>query len=235
MAIFKNNPPIITNGLVLYVDAKNPISYITSSTSVFNLVGSTTGIFGGNVGNTTGGAPGFNTEGYWTFNSSSQQNISWGDNFDLTTTNISGFVWGWVNSAIQQLPWIDKLSSNGNYRLHTSATGQLIFGIRNTANVYEQMTSATGIVQFQRWNYIGFTFDNATRTGKTYVNGTLVQTNVFTIDRGNTSEVLRTGYQTNNNFALNGRIATLSIYEKELTLPEIQQNYNATKTRFGLT
>ena len=160
---FYRGPNIITDGLVLSVDAKNPSSYITASTSVFNLAGSTTGIFGGNVGNTTGEAPGFNTEGYWTFNSSSQQNISWGDNFDLTTTNISGFVWGWVNSAIASLPWIDKLASNGNYRLLTSNTGQLIFGIRNTANAYEQMTSNTGIVQFQQWNYIGFTFNNTTR------------------------------------------------------------------------
>lgn len=231
---FYRGPNIVTDGLVLSVDAKNPSSYVTASTSVFNLAGSTTGIFGGNVGNATGGAPGFNTEGYWTFDSSSQQNISWGDNFDLTTTNISGFVWGWVNSAIAPLPWMDKLASNGNYRLLTSNTGQLIFGIRNTANAFEAMTSATEVVEFQRWNYIGFTFNNTTRTGKTYINGALVQTNIFTIDRGNTSVVLRAGYQTNNGFALNGRIATLSIYEKELTLEEIQQNYNATKTRFGL-
>jgi hypothetical protein len=234
MAIYKNTPPIVTNGLVLYVDAKNLQSYITGSTSVFNLVGTSAGIFGGNVGNNTGQSPGFNIDGYWTFNSSSQQNISWGDNFDLTTTNISGFVWGWVESAIAQLPWIDKLASNGNYRLHTSVTGQIIFGIRNTANVYEQITSNAGVVQFQRWNYIGFTFNNETRTGKTYINGNLVQTNIFTIDRGNTSEVLRTGYQTNNGFALNGRVATLSIYEKELTAQEVLQNYNATKSRFNL-
>ena len=206
MAIFKNNPPIVTNGLVLYVDATNRQSYVSGSTSVFNLVGSTTGIFGGNVGNTTGGAPGFNTEGYWTFNSSSQQNISWGDNFNLTSTNISGFIWGWVNSASGDLPWIDKLSGQGNYRLHTSATGQLIFGIRNTSNTYEQMISSTGVVQFQRWNYIGFTYDNTTRTGKTYINGSLVQTKVFTIDRGNTSEVLRVGYQNNNGFVLQNNL-----------------------------
>jgi len=231
---FYRGPKIVTNGLVLHVDAKNPISYTTGSTSVYNLVGSTTGIFGGNTGNNVGQSPGFNTDGYWTFNSSSQQNISWGDTFDLTTTNISGFVWGWVESSIAQLPWIDKLASNGNYRLHTTSTGQIIFGIRNTASTYEQMTSGVGIVVFQRWNYIGFTFDNVTRTGKTYINGNLVQTNTFTIDRGNTGEVLRAGYQTNNAFALNGRVATLSLYEKELTINEIQQNYNAVKTRFGL-
>jgi len=225
---------IVTEDLVFHVDANNIVSYVSGLTTVFNLAGSATGIFGGNTGNAVGGAPSFNSGGYWTFDSSSQQNISFGDNFDLTTTNISGFVWGWVESATAQLPWIDKLSSGGNYRLHTSATGQIIFGIRDGANVYQQMISNTGVVEFQKWNCIGFTFNNNTRTGKTYINGNLVQTSVFTIDRGNTSEVLRIGYQTNNGFGLNGRIATVSLYQKELTLNEIQQNYNATKSRFGL-
>ena len=57
--------------------------------------------------------------------------VSWGDNFDLITTSISGFVWGWANSLNEYIPWIDKLSGNGNYRLHSGANGRINFGIRN--------------------------------------------------------------------------------------------------------
>jgi hypothetical protein len=219
---FQSN--IVTDGLVLMVDANNLVSYPKSGTTAYPLTSSINGtLINGTSFNSSYG-------GYWAFDGVDDY-ISWGDNFDLTSTSISGFVWGWANSLNNYLPWIDKLSGNGNYRFHADSTGGLIFGIRNTANAYEQMQ--TGIlISPNTWYHLGFTFNNSTREGKIYVNGQVQLSYTFTIDRGDTTTNLQTGYQANNGGTLNGRIASLSLYNKTLTSDEVQQNYQATKDKF---
>ena len=43
MAIFKNSPPIVTDGLVLYLDAANTKSYPTTGTTWNDLLGAISG------------------------------------------------------------------------------------------------------------------------------------------------------------------------------------------------
>jgi hypothetical protein len=218
--------PIVTDGLVLSVDASNIVSYESGSTTAYPLTSSVNGT----LINGTSFNPNFG--GYWVFDGIDDY-ITWGDNFDLTTTNISGFVWGWANSLNSFLPWIDKLGGNGNYRFHADGVGRLIFGIRNTANTYEQMIT-TNLITTNTWYYLGFTFNNSTKEGKIYLNGQLQLSNTFTIDRGDTFTPLQTGYQANNLGTLNGRVATLSLYNKQLSDQEVSQNFNAQRSRFGI-
>jgi hypothetical protein len=217
---------IVTDGLVFAVDAGNLVSYESGSATTYPLTSSVNGT----LINGTSFNPNFG--GYWIFDGIDDY-ITWGDNFDLTTTNISGFVWGWANSLNSFLPWIDKLSSNGNYRFHANGVGSLIFGIRNTANTYEQMIT-TNLITTNTWYYLGFTFNNSTKEGKIYLNGQLQLSNTFTINRGDTTTPLQTGYQFNNSGALNGRVATLSLYNKQLSDQEVSQNFNAQRSRFGI-
>jgi len=220
--------PIVTNGLALAVDAGNLVSYESGSTIAYPLTSSINGTL------TNGASFNSNNGGYWVFDGIDDY-ITWGDNFNLTTTSISGFVWGWANSLNDFLPWIDKLSGNGNYRFHADSQGRLIFGIRNTADTYQQIQTDSNVISINTWYYLGFTFNNSTREGKIYVNGNSITTfGVFTIDRGNTVVSLNTGYQGNNGGTLNGRIATLSLYDRVLSAQEVTQNYNAQKGRFGL-
>jgi hypothetical protein len=51
----------------------------------------------------------------------------------------------------------------------------------------------------------------------------------------NTNGNFRVGTWSNNTWWLNGNIANTKIYNRALTASEIQQNYNALKSRFGLT
>ena len=218
--------PIVTDGLVLAVDANNIVSYPKSGTTAYPLTSSVNGT----LINGTSFNPNFG--GYWAFDGVDDY-ISWGNNFNLTSTSISGFVWGWANSLNDYLPWIDKLSSNGNYRFHADSVGRLIFGIRNTANAYEQMQTGV-LISPNTWYHLGFTFNNSTKEGKIYLNGQLQLSNTFTIDRGDTTTDLQTGYQANNGGTLNGRIATLSLYNRELSASEVAQNFNAQRSRFGI-
>jgi hypothetical protein len=219
---FQSN--IVQDGLVFMVDANNLVSYPKSGTTAYPLTSSINGtLINGTSFNSSYG-------GYWAFDGVDDY-ISWGNNFNLTSTSISGFVWGWANSLNDYLPWIDKLSSNGNYRFHADSVGRLIFGIRNTANAYEQMLTGV-LISPNIWYHLGFTFNNSTREGKIYVNGQLQLSYTFTIDRGDTTADLQTGYQANNGGTLNGRIANLSLYNKTLSSDEVQQNYQATKDKF---
>ena len=218
--------PIVTDSLVLAVDAGNLVSYESGSATVYPLAGSINGTLINGTSFSSGNG------GYWSFDGANDY-ISWGDNFDLTATSISGTVWGWANSLNSYLPWIDKLGSNGNYRFHADSAGRLILGIRNTANDYHELQTAS-LISTNQWYYLAFTFDNSTREGKIYLNGELVGTKIYTIDRNDTSTPLQTGYQANNGGTLNGRIATLSLYNKALTQQEIQRNFNAQRARFGV-
>ena len=88
------------------------------------------------------------------------------------------------------------------------------------------------MLSIDTWYNIGFTFNNSTREGKIYLNGNLIHSNTFTIDRGDTTTPLQTGYQSNNGGTLNGAVATLSLYNKALTAEEVAQNYNASKQKY---
>jgi hypothetical protein len=220
-------PNIVESELVLYVDAASIKSYQSGSATWSDLARS------GVAGTLVNGPTYNNVNGGFLAFDGVNEYVSWGDTFDLTATSISGFVWGWANSLNEYIPWIDKLAGNGNYRLHSGADGRINFGIRNTANTYQEMNYAAGLLT-NTWYNIGFTFNNSTRLGRIYVNGNLSSSNTFTIDRGDTSVDLQTGYQGNNGGTLNGRIATLSLYNKELSAQEVLQNYNAIKSRFGL-
>jgi hypothetical protein len=216
--------PIVTDGLVLAVDAGNLVSYESGSTTTYPLTGSVNGTLMNGVKYNS------NNGGYWEFDGVDDY-ITWGDNFDLVSSNISGFVWGKVNTLDNYTPWIDKLSGGGNYRFHSDVGGRLVLGIRDSNNAYQQ-TITTSVLSIDTWYNIGFTFNNSTREGKIYLNGRLIHSNTFTIDRGNTTTPLQTGYQSNNGGTLNGAVATLSLYNKALTSAEISQNYNAQSSRF---
>jgi len=216
--------PIVTDGLVLAVDAGNLVSYESGSTTAYSLTGSLSGsLINGVKYNSNNG-------GHWEFDGVDDY-ITWGDNFDLVSSNISGFVWGKVNTLDNYTPWIDKLSGGGNYRFHSDTAGRLTLGIRASDNTYQQ-TSTTSVLSVDTWYNIGFTFNNSTREGKIYLNGRLIHSNTFTIDRGDTTTPLQTGYQTNNGGTLNGAVATLSLYNKALTAAEVAQNYSATKQKY---
>ena len=66
-----------------------------------------------------------------------------------------------------------------------------------------------------------------------YLNGVLVATQAHTGTIGNTGIARISGYD-NGNEIWDGNIASFSIYNRALTAQEISQNYQQTKTRFGL-
>ena len=237
-------PNIITDGLVLYLDAANTKSYPGSGTTW-------TDIAAGNNGTLTNGP---------TFNSANGGSIVFDGTNDyyLTTTNIlpTGLnpytldTWfyqpgpltfsGSFGSKIGVL-----FSGNTNNTPEVFLTDNLTgSGAPSTIGIgtYGAPTTPSGGVGFnssfptQSWHNITITRDPSYNVN-IYKNGVLLGSGSIT-----NSYVSARLYQggapaggSSWSAYVNIRHASTKIYNRALSATEILQNYNATKTRFGLT
>jgi hypothetical protein len=215
------SPKIVTNGLVLALDAGNIKSYRSGSTSWFDLSGSTT------TGSLVNGP---------TFNSGNGGSIV----FDGTNDRVL------ISSAID---------TNSSFtlefwamRTNDSSAGTLISG--NAANSYfviRMLSNAVSLVKSFVAELGNFGASSATvintinqvvitRFGTTYTcytNGIFRGT--LTINQTYSTALPALGiYDAGNNEPLAGRIYKFSHYNRALSSVEVLQNYNASKTRFGL-
>jgi hypothetical protein len=100
--------------------------------------------------------------------------------------------------------------------------------ITNNGNQYAISTTNPSTSLFS--NFCG-TYDGANI--KLYLNGALIATKAQTGTIVNTGIGRISGYDSNTE-VWNGNIATFSIYNRALSAAEISQNYEATRTKFGL-
>jgi hypothetical protein len=233
---FHYSPKIVTDGLVLYLDAANTKSHVPSSTP-WNDISR-----GGNNGTLTNGP---------TFNSANGGSIVFDGTNDyaaipytptLDPTVIS------FNSWVYSLNWVAK---TGNQKIFSKtqaggyAFGTSIFTANNIefivyvggayrSTIYPLSSLALGWVNFQG------TFDG--RYMNLYVNGRLVNSydygSISTITYNNVTQFIiaaepGSGTIIEGNY-FGGNIALTSIYNRALSPNEVLQNYNATKSRFGL-
>ena len=215
---FHYSPKIVTDGLVFYLDAANSRSYPGSGTSWIDL--------GKNKTN------GLLTNGP-TFDSSNGGSILFDgldDYVDWSTNPLSSL------SIITYDCWF-KASGTGhsfftisssNFRVYYQNVGAPAIGwyfAFSGQNIYFNYSYNTN------WTNIVYSYDGSTHL--CYINGVSYS---FIPGSGTSSQSnLRiSGRSTASTLNLNGNIASTKIYNRAFTSSEILQNYNATKTRFGL-
>jgi hypothetical protein len=96
--------------------------------------------------------------------------------------------------------------------------------------LWSTVVSNTTLVVNQ-WFFGAVTF-NTTTGWALYLNGLLESTNVSTTTFTGTGDVLVAAYGNSN--AFQGQINGVFVYDRVLTAAEIQQNFNATRGRYGL-
>jgi hypothetical protein len=234
---FNYSPKIVTDGLVMYLDAANSKSYPGSGTTWSDLSR------GGNNGTLVNG-PTFSSGngGNLTFNGTNQyvstpiQNLSRPCTFStwVNFNNLTGFqtIFGQDTSTA---------ISRGRFYFQKAGgtTEGLILNVVNFSIVLSNNTivvvNAINPVVINQWyNYSAVL---TTTTLSLYENGILQNTvsdsNTFLTP--NTTIVLNAGYFSNAIADyVNGKSSSFLIYNRSLTTTEVLQNYNATKTRFGL-
>jgi hypothetical protein len=247
MAVLTRNN-IVTNGLVFYVDASNPLSYISGSSSWIDLTnptvsGSLTGVgydidkkcilFASSSNSTC------------IFNNSNTMNFNTGSFSIEVTVRLTATASGLVNAL-----WQKRVNSGGigdspgyQYRILNSTTtnAATIISVDNgTGNANNSTRASVGSIVFPYYTFIHsvITFNVSTLKLAEYRNGIQINT-----EAQNSGVMTGSFYNNNLNFrlgkndgnSLDAEYYTLRAYNRVLSQSEITQNFNATKTRFGLS
>ena len=233
-----HSPSISTNGLVLCLDAANSKSYPGSGTTWTDLSGR------GNNGTLVNGV-GYNSGnlGSLVFDGVNDYvNFTDKPEFTFTDAKFSLEVFfRYVNKTDTDNSIIGKRDYGFTqreynfYMYEPSSTPTLRFIISSnlTAN-WTTVESST--IQKNTWYHAVATSDAG--VGRIYLNGVLNATNnSMNSSTTNGTSPLTIGNAFNSGSALqyfNGSIPLVRIYNRALTAQEIQQNFNATKSRYGL-
>ena len=219
MAYAFGAPSIVQDGLVFYVDAANKDSYSGSGTTVNDLINNNI------TGNMSGATYATSNAGVFNFDGSS-------DEIDFSTLNITGnftiSLWADTNSTSYQSAI--QLSNST-----TTGTNDSTIFVRNTYEAnrwgfYDGSTVLLGaVLDLNRWYNLVMTKNSTTYT--IFLNAE--QENQNTKNNINIEDFLL-GRRSYSNFYYNGNIATTQVYNRELSVSEIKQNYNALKGRFSL-
>jgi hypothetical protein len=219
---------IVTNGLVLYLDASNTKSYVSGSTTWNDVSRS------GNNGTLTNG-PTFNSGngGSIVFDGSNQY-IKPPNSTTLQLTNFT--LSSWVRINVQNINQyiIDTSTNVGSgfgysYRIKTD--NKIRFWAYDANNALDSTTTISPNI----WYNILVTYNNTSKIQSIYINGVFnvsnTHTNTFVVS---TVTNLQIGGSLVLGGYINGNIAQTSIYNRNLSASEVLQNFNATRTRFGL-
>jgi hypothetical protein len=224
---FGNGPKIVNDGLVLNLDAADRNSYVSGSTTWFDVSGNA------NNGTLTNGP---------TYSSASGGSIVFDGTNDYVTLSsaqlapgVGAFTWNF---------WI-KLNDVSNLSVIFSGTGSnssygIIFansigyGLGYYATGYRIVDSPTLGSSWWNITFIGNGGADGSRNLKLYKN-TIQAGSTFTDNYNFTSTTPIIGAN-HSSFSelMRGNISTVTYYNRDLSQAEITQNYNALKSRFNL-
>jgi hypothetical protein len=236
---FNYSPKIVTDGLVLALDAANPKSYVSGSTTWGDLSR------GGNNGTLVNGP---------TFDSGNGGSIVFdgvNDYVDVADTpfrfsntfSISfWFYWNGVNQFANILGKRNEVSPFNQY-VFSFNESPYTGGSSNKLTFFARRDGgAVGTDILLQYPLPSSGFYNATvimspSNQSLYVNNILrssSSTDISTFTYNIINKNLWIGSSFGSNIYFTGNIPQVSIYNRALSAQEILQNYNATKTRFGL-
>ena len=202
-----HSPKIVTDGLVLYLDAANPKSYPGSGTTWYDLSGN-----GNNFTNDLG----------FTHTTNNNGTFSLGDNIGtkrestITTSPVATIVY-WIRTSDTQALFLSgDTGSTGSYYIgayrsgnkeYHSNCGSPVFykDLIDTANIYDNIVDGNWhMLEFKNLDF---------------------SVNIWPYFKFNN--------YTSFNFS-SGELASIFIYNKNLTAEESRQNFNALRGRFGI-
>ena len=216
---------LVTSGLQLYLDANNAASYPGTGTIWYDLSGQNNNVTMQNSSNISYTATG---GGYFTlvsngyFNKASSTLPTGNSAYTLSAWIQMGGSWGnggiiGIGSAWGSTNQVNALRNNGNNNLYNYWW----------ANDLSGSSSLSPVTQ---WFNVAAKFDGTTRS--LWVNGAQIASDTPT-GHNVTTSALGIGV-TNNSEYLNGKIGQALVYNRALTTAEIQRNYTAIRSRYGV-
>jgi hypothetical protein len=209
------NPSIVSDGLVMYLDAANSRSYPGSGITVNSLTGGYNGTLVNGVG----------------FSSSNNGSFF----FDGTNDYIIFSNSDVMGSVYTQNIWFKKSNSGLHLLADTGYAGAIVY----SSKVEFYYTSSSPFLLsinynflINRWYMISLVRGSTIKS--VYLDGSLIGS-VSSSDSYDTSGTnLYVGSNGGNSEFLNGNLGQVQIYNRALTQQEILQNFNATRFRYGI-
>jgi hypothetical protein len=220
---------IVTNGLVLNIDPSKSNSYSGFGNTIYDLSGF------GSTGTLTNGPTFSGINGGSIFFDGTNDSINISRSNALTSaTSLTVQFWVYLlqgaNTCVRNsdIAWLFEFGTNAN-NAPASTYPQFFLNTSNgQAFIYGNSAIGTSV-----WKNCTGTYTAGSI--KMYIDGALFATSTASSGNGNiiySNGYLNLGYIDGETF--NGNIAQVQIYNRALTQQEVLQNYNATKSRFGL-
>lgn len=223
-------PPIVTNGLVLHLDAGDTASYPGTGTTWFDLSGNGrngTLVNGVGYNSANGGSLVFDGVNDYVSGSITPLTGNYtieiifkliifnpGDNdlIALTSSNTHGFL-GEIQSSDGKIRFLHRFpyGVSGGDSFYSSGSISL-----------NQIYSISWVRDSNQKIYINGIFDSQITSTNSAFDSTLTQLTIGQITPNNSGRII------------NGNVYSTKIYNRALTPTEIQQNFNALRGRFGL-
>ena len=226
-------PNLIKNGLVLELDAGNIKSYQSGSTTWFDKSGN-------NLNGTLTNGPTYNSAngGSIVFDGTNDY-VSCGNSSSLQINQ--GTISSWIKTSSPGSDFRGIITKQNNYGLFLENSVLVTYDWGNVN------TRSTGInIADGTWKNVAMTFTTNTGTPSNnaviYLNGSAVLTttikildNLIELQLASGGRAPATPVGTPGIQFLNGNISSALVYNRALTAQEVLQNFNAQKSRFGLT
>jgi hypothetical protein len=230
-------PNIVTDGLVLYLDAANTKSYVSGSTTWVDIAAGNNGtlVNGPTYNNANGGSIVFD---------GADDVVNCGDNPSINLLNdVSVNIWFKINSLTGFQGIIAKRNTTTGYTNYginfsnESNAFQLYFNTIGGSNFRILQVTISNNFAVNIWYNVCGVFEKSGSNTVSYLykNGMLLSSNSLVGNLATVSTPLTIGSTSvTAQEPFNGNIASTQIYNRALSATEVLQNYNATKTRFGL-
>ena len=228
MVFNSDYPAVVTNGLVLNLDAGFTPSYPTTGTTWYDLSGN------GNNG-TLVNSPTFSSSnnGVIVFDGVDDRIFILNNNSFNVADNITLEMWVKLQvSQSNNLGFLIKYTGNDGYLFYVTNNSDKAFAFdyRNRDGTYYRTIGTTNI-QDGVWKCL--TVQKSGLYSRVYINSTLEGTTVASTV-GDMSSNVDLNLGTDFSTYMNGQMGSFRIYNRALTQAEITQNYNAIKSRYGL-
>jgi len=225
---------VVKNGLVLYLDAANSKSYVSGSSTWFDLSGNN------NSGSLTNGP---------TFSSDGKGNMVFDGTNDhvilarpsiMSGSQVSFCVWVNITSTRDgSIIWLEDGNDARYFSVHLTWGDNVIYfdggnGTGTSGGVFDRINKSTTATERSGWHYWCFTKNSSTGIMRIYLDGTLWHSGtgqnapVAAASLGLINKTDGASYVAHHRNA----ISSIKFYNRELSPAEILENYNATKGRF---
>ena len=219
-----HSPKIVTDGLVMCLDAANRKSYsgigtiwrdLTQSANNFSLVNGTS------------------------FSNSNQGSFLLDGNDDVISISNPINIPNTESSSSADI-WFNTYTTSGTKQILFVGKDGNSYQIEIRSNILRMGVWGGGFLVSSNITPSTFTWYNCTistngTTHNIYLNGQLINSNSTATQTGNVTRIVIGSYLLNGgNEQFNGLISNVKIYNRVLSASEISQNYNALKGRFNL-